>query len=349
MKKNSCYIYWSLIKHFLFDDIDNSIYINFHVEYESLKTKTEDLLWYERDDELDLDFDTAPNQECSHDESTSETLIIDDNYSDSNQKEFTQSASRKEKKKRKKSFSGEFVYPLDLWYILSKFIRPEEILRFSLICKGAFEAVSLFAFWLRMYKIYVAEPERLPENLRPNRIDCRPGFRARVVRALFHQYCGLKSRLLTIVGNSSCIDALFFYYCSSMWFRQTKTKKDTKIWMFYFKLSQKPNGLDTKPRRFSKKWFNTVDFVRDNPDEGFTVLAASCLNFISFRPVLGMVLTEALVGVSQSMKHCRVKLTFHSHRKDKRYRPESGYQVILDPVQDIRVLNWWHPLYPTNG
>ncbi|XP_031549665.1 transmembrane protein 183-like, partial [Actinia tenebrosa] len=189
--------------------------------------------------------------------------------------------------------------------------------------------------------------EKLPEHLQPIRIDCGTGLRTRAVQALFHQYGELKSRLVTVTGVSSCMDALLFHWCSSVWFHQ-KIKKDTKIWMFYFKLSsEKTRGSHTNPRRFSKKWLNTVDFLRDNPNDGFIVLAVSCLNFISFQPVIGMVLTEALVGVSQGMKHCRVKLMFHSHRKDKRYRPESGYQVILDPVQDVRVLKWWHSLYPT--
>lgn len=320
-----------------------SIFIIFYccLEYESLREKPDDLLWHERDD-LELDQNSTSNEES--DDSADEKLEA------AKEQEYIQDR-KKEKVKRKKviksiSFSGEHVYPLDLWYLLSKFIRPEDVLRFSLICKGAFQAVIFSAFWLHLYNIYVGEPEKLPEHLQPTRIDCGTGLRARVVRALFHQYGELKNRLVTVTGDSSCMDALLFHWCSSVWFRQ-KMKKDTKIWMFYFKLFEKTRGLDTKPRRFSKKWFNTVDFVRDNPDEGFTVLAVSCLNFISFQPVIGMVLTEVLVGVSQGMKHCRVKLMFHSHRKDKRYRPESGYQVILDPVQDVRVLKWWHPLYPT--
>lgn len=283
-----------------------------------------DLLWFEREDfDIERSDDDDPANEPDN--------------------------KRKNKKvhhKQPKGFSGENTYPEDLWHILSIFIRPEGVLNFALICKGSLNAVSSIRFWLRLYNIYVQDQEKLPSSLRPDRVDCGPGLRARVVRALFYSFDTLKKRLVRKVKGISCMDGLLYWTCCSMWFRQTTTRKETKIWMFYFRFCQSKT-FKFKPERYSKKWLESADFLRDNPEEGLPVLAVSCLNFVSFQPVLGMVLSEGLVGLSQNMKNYRVKLMFHNERtRDQRYRPESGFQVILDPVQDVNVMDWWHPLYP---
>ncbi|KXJ22159.1 Transmembrane protein 183 [Exaiptasia diaphana] len=152
-------------------------------------TNDSDLLWFERDD---FEIERSTGDDDDDDDDTANDPIIDD--------------KKKNKKvhKQPKGFSGENIYPEDLWHILSIFIRPEEVLSFALICKGSLNAVSSIRFWLRLYNVYVQDQEKLPSSLRPDRFDCGPGLRSRVVRALFCDFNTFKSRLvrkLTIVHS----------------------------------------------------------------------------------------------------------------------------------------------------
>ena len=238
------------------------------------------------------------------------------------------------------------TYPLDVWCLLARYIRPEHIQSFALICKGARDAINMRTFWLRLYKRHISQPRKLPERLQPDRIECRPGLRARIVRALFHGYEPLRTQWTSNFGFT-VPSVLESQMCISMWYKQGICKKQTKkVWVFYFKFSQKSDYAKRAPSYFSPKWLEQVDDLNYNPEERKTVLQVNCVNFLPVAPVQGHVLTKALVGVSRDMKHNSVKLTFHTPRFDGRYRKEEGKSVVLDPAYDVKVINWWRPGYP---
>lgn len=43
-------------------------------------------------------------------------------------------------------------YPVDIWLVLSSYIRPEDVCRFALICRSAWIASCTAVFWTRLYK-----------------------------------------------------------------------------------------------------------------------------------------------------------------------------------------------------
>lgn len=43
-------------------------------------------------------------------------------------------------------------YPMDIWLLLAAYIRPEDIAKFSLICKNAWTVTCTAAFWTRLYR-----------------------------------------------------------------------------------------------------------------------------------------------------------------------------------------------------
>lgn len=45
-------------------------------------------------------------------------------------------------------------YPLDIWYLISEYIRPEDVSTFARICKSALHVVSTAKFWFRLYRRY---------------------------------------------------------------------------------------------------------------------------------------------------------------------------------------------------
>lgn len=43
-------------------------------------------------------------------------------------------------------------YPVDIWLVLSSYIRPEDVCRFALICRNAWIATCTAVFWTRLYR-----------------------------------------------------------------------------------------------------------------------------------------------------------------------------------------------------
>lgn len=41
---------------------------------------------------------------------------------------------------------------MDIWLLLASYIRPEDIVNFSLICKNAWTVTCTAAFWTRLYR-----------------------------------------------------------------------------------------------------------------------------------------------------------------------------------------------------
>lgn len=48
--------------------------------------------------------------------------------------------------------AGGEEYPMDIWLLLASYIRPEDIVNFSLICKKAWTVTCTAAFWTRLYR-----------------------------------------------------------------------------------------------------------------------------------------------------------------------------------------------------
>ncbi|XP_032566346.1 transmembrane protein 183A isoform X2 [Chiroxiphia lanceolata] len=80
-------------------------------------------------------------------------------------------ASRKKKSKRHKESAdggGGEEYPIDIWLLLASYIRPEDIVRFSLICKKAWTVTCTAAFWTRLYRSSGAVTLQLRPGVSPS-------------------------------------------------------------------------------------------------------------------------------------------------------------------------------------
>ena len=43
-------------------------------------------------------------------------------------------------------------YPLDLWFLIAMYISPEDIGKFSLICRASHHVVNTVVFWMRLFR-----------------------------------------------------------------------------------------------------------------------------------------------------------------------------------------------------
>jgi len=67
--------------------------------------------------------------------------------------------------------------------------------------------------------------------------------------------------------------------------------------------------------------------------------------------VMGLSLCSVSLTISQGMRHHRLQLVFGSgHMCHTAGKPNiaslDSSTVVLDPVVNVRVLDWWHPMYP---
>lgn len=75
-----------------------------------------------------------------------------------------------------------------------------------------------------------------------------------------------------------------------------------------------------------------------------------CVKFalVMFPWVLSSVF-QFTINVSTDMRHHRVRLIFQDSPLQRKKRgDQSGIQVILDPVQSVKLMDWWHPQYPSS-
>ena len=43
-------------------------------------------------------------------------------------------------------------YPIDLWFLIAMYISPEDLGKFSLICRASHHVVNTVAFWMRLFR-----------------------------------------------------------------------------------------------------------------------------------------------------------------------------------------------------
>lgn len=268
---------------------------------------------------------------------------VEENESDSRQL----SRSSKNVSKNLKGSETGCVYPADVWYILSLYIFPEDVCRFASVCRYANIAIHTLTFWRHLYHRYYHELAQLPTSLMPSHLERVHGLRARVIRSLHHMYPPLSSK-----NSKNTMDEiprkLIGQRCILQWH---KAMPDKKSWSFCFKFNSEPSSFAVNKLCYSKKNFDLLNGYNDlfhNPESGCSVFEIFCQNFTSVPIVMGQVLTQVVVKVSQTMRHHRVKLVFNSRLTGKATPSGCAEEniIILDPVTNWRTMAWWHSLYP---
>lgn len=302
-------------------------------------TSEDDIPWYDRDDDGDVDDVLSVKERPKHrnvEQETGEKLgkCMVMPYHVCKVNELDQSGK---------------CYPFDIWSLLAKYIKPEQIQTFAGICREANQAVNSVSFWIRLYKTFVKDTSGLPDRLKPNWIESRAGLKMRVVRALFIGYSNLRNNFLreTLEGtrNTQAVSELVGLQCCHSWFKLVASSaKPNNSCVFYYKFKR------DAPKIVSKHSLSNFDDERDyliwNYERSFIVLQITMSNFVHLESVCGETLTDISVNLSRNMRYHSLKMVFHCFRKDGKYRKNDGTVLVLDPVCEFRVLRWWYPTYP---
>ncbi|XP_064160189.1 transmembrane protein 183A [Anguilla rostrata] len=275
--------------------------------------------------------------------------------------------SRKKKNKRRKEngdcCDGE-EYPVDIWLVLASYIRPEDICTFALICKNAWTVTCTAAFWTRLYRRYYSLDADLPLRLQPDCMGKMRCLRACVIRSLFHLYEPFSARISktpmlpeatpTCLLNSKCL--LFWVNkivgsrpSSPMWEFNFKFLKQVWVWAWGSGFGVRGSGfrrLFFQPQLKRQHRLQLQQTVHINRPAELLQVTPSLSS-----PVGGMTLSRFTISVSTDMRHHRVGLAFQDSPvlRGRSLRGDPGVQVVLDPVHSVRLIDWWHPQYPTSA
>lgn len=80
------------------------------------------------------------------------------------------------------------VYPEIVWYLISPYIKPEDVGNFAGINQATYAISKRESFWRALYKRYCQRSPKLPDNLRIENNYKLYGLRQKVIRALYHTY-----------------------------------------------------------------------------------------------------------------------------------------------------------------
>lgn len=163
------------------------------------------------------------------------------------------------------------VYPEIIWYLISWYIKPEDIGNFAAINKATYAITKRESFWRTLYYRYCQYHPKLPQRLCIENSYKLYGLRQRVIRALYHTYDVFIKRILQQAPHDCQPHQLVKRRCVNVWYC-----KGPSHWSVYFKLKK------LQPMRRVEMNRN-IDFIEElgridaNPDEDSQVLQVSVI------------------------------------------------------------------------
>lgn len=202
---------------------------------------------------------------------------------------------------------------------------------------------------------FVVDHKSLPSHLKPYAICTNIGLRARVVRALYHVYSPFATKTLHHVPLAESPSILQNLMVESHWWKRLVSTKHIYVWRLYLKLVKINNSNNSSNRNTpnattnpnKKQIFSVTKLLAHNPEEQYKLLQVTSSSYVQIPNVFGMCLTEVSTSVSRDMKSHKARLYFHEYRTHRqRYHNSQATILTVDPVLDVKILNWWDPDYP---
>ncbi|XP_048727853.2 putative transmembrane protein 183BP isoform X2 [Ostrea edulis] len=310
----------------------SSMATNIKYQRKDMEMDAEDVSWFDKDlDEFDID----KAAEDSSNQNVEERTEI-------------KPARSSRKQMRKREDSGGHVYPVDLWFTLASYIDPDAVGRFAALCQDSYLVTKTRQFWKNLYTRFCLN-SNLPDELQSECLERAQGLRYRVIRALFWSYPLFVSRTTTNMPFENEPYHLKGNRCLFTWCQPYKN-----VWNFSFKLKKerlshinKLTTLKTLPGRVNL--YDGYCDVHGHEEIDCYVLQVTCQNYQSVSSVMGLVMCNVYLKVSQENRfHC-LRLHFDTTMKEStnQNRDVVGDTVILlDRVLNLKVFPWWHSKYP---
>lgn len=164
-------------------------------------------------------------------------------------------------------------YPVDIWFLISQHIYPEDVCRFASICRTTASICASPGFWFSLYKRYYRKVNEsaMPVRLQPDCMVRLRGLRACVIRSLFFTYQPFVDRLPALAKQD-------FHKLKSFWFVSCWVAPD-KDWTFCYKLRKELATISDIVQDSDNCLHNQRDIFA-NPEKGCKVLEVSLQNIV---------------------------------------------------------------------
>ncbi|XP_072932452.1 transmembrane protein 183 [Epargyreus clarus] len=282
-----------------------------------------------------------PVPEVSWDQIEDDDLDIEEQVNADGTKQFVYKKKRNTSKSEVDDIDCRpgVVYPEIVWYLISQYIKPEDVGHFAGINKTTYSITKRESFWRTLYKRYCQNSKKLPERLRIENSYKLYGLRQRVIRALYHTYELFIKKVAKEAIQDSRPHQLVKRVCVDVWYRKGLSNSSV---FFKFKKLYPVQRIEREQLDFVKE----LGRIDANPEEDSQVLQVTCQHFYQVPPLMGMTLSSVSVVLSRGFIHHKVHLGFNSgqHNVSRDIFPECS--VTLDAVVNIFVYDWWHPKYP---
>jgi hypothetical protein len=232
-------------------------------------------------------------------------------------------------------------YHIDVWYLISRFIDPEDVKRFALICTKTAQVIESAQFWIRLYKQHYSEGAQVPMRFQPECMVRLCGLRANTIRSLFYCYDPFVERLKSANVRQD-IHISEKKQVMACWSHQSSSK----VWNFYFKLksrlSKSCRATVAERKRRDHQILEYLSDVCANPDEGCQILQLCTTGYRPLPQFFGQ--SVNLFSINQTLSHgfCHYKITL---KFTSRINDQLMGAVTFDPVLSARVYDWWTPDY----
>ncbi|XP_037031246.1 transmembrane protein 183 [Bradysia coprophila] len=232
-------------------------------------------------------------------------------------------------------------YPVDIWFSIAQRIHPEDVGRFSLICRTTASICASPGFWFSLYKRYFrsAHEKIVPVRLQPDCMVRLHGLRACVIRSLFFTYKPFVDRLPALAQQD-------FHNLKSLWIVGSWVATDKLDWTFCYKLRA---GLATQTDDSERSDGDSLNNFRDihfNPERGCKVLVVTTTKYCPLPDLRGntsYVLNSISHTLTTNLRDYRLTLVFSNYQKQKVH--STVITVAYEPVSLVQVLDWWTPAY----
>ncbi|CAD7080149.1 unnamed protein product [Hermetia illucens] len=231
---------------------------------------------------------------------------------------------------------------LDIWFLISEHIPPEDVGRFALICQKTRYVVSTAKFWFHLYRKCYNRKVELPVCLQPESLGHLRELRSCVIRALFYLYPPFVERLRTPSDPTS----LLKFKCVAVWYRRVKD-----YWSLCYKFSRSNGRLSQRDFFEEEEVDNWEDIdvsqqaptsnIHTNPEEGNRILVVTTDRFYPPPDFMApnLHLTKIIQPLSQSLREFKLEMSFSE------YNGKKVGIATYDPIKQCKILKWWEPEY----
>lgn len=161
------------------------------------------------------------------------------------------------------------IYSNDIWFLISEYIQPEDVMRFALICRQTYAITTTMKFWRNMYQRFYKANMDLPIRLQSGCMARPGGIRPCTIRSLFFTYPLFVDRSESQQDFHNLTKRRVVQY----WYQQVSTEK-----FFYFyklKRSLAIGSCAYESEQLQRKNCKSIKALRDvfsNSEEGCSLL-----------------------------------------------------------------------------